>query len=264
MRVPSPNPVYAIIAVRTVQVSLMSLAAHWLLHWPLTGPHALGFLVTPLLCLYFVFVFVAPWSWGLPILTRLRTRENVIALTFDDGPSPETTPLILDILQAHGVHATFFVLGERAEKCPDLLHRIVDEGHEIGLHGYAHRALTLAPWRTVRCDLERASQAVRSAAPHCPTPLWFRPPHGFKSLTLPWLVRRYGYRLAAWSLNSHDYQPRSAEQLTDAFRRQLSPGAIVLLHDGPANIVTLKALPLLLTTLTQRRYHCVTLPRPQR
>ncbi len=253
------NPVYAIVAVRTLQVSLLSLAAHGLLRWPLTGPHALGLVVTPLLCLYFVFVFVAPWSWGLPILTRLQTRENVIALTFDDGPSPETTPLILDTLQAYGVKATFFVLGELVELSPDLLRRIADEGHEIGLHGYAHRALTLASGRAVRHELGHAARAVRAAAPHCPAPVWFRPPHGFKTLTLPWLARRCGYRLAAWSLDPGDYRPQTAEQLAAAFLRRRRPGAVALLHDGPGNSVTAQALPLILSALAQHGYRCVTL-----
>ena len=73
---PAENPVYPIIFARTVQASVLVLALHWLLHWPLTGPRALGLFFTPALCLYFVFVFVAPWSWGLPILTRLAAATS--------------------------------------------------------------------------------------------------------------------------------------------------------------------------------------------
>ncbi len=101
------------------------MAVHWLLHWPLVGPHALGLFFTPLLCLYFVFAFVAPWWWGLPILTRLPMREKVAALTFDDGPSPQTTARVLDILRQQGQTATFFVLGEAVAQSPELLRRIV-------------------------------------------------------------------------------------------------------------------------------------------
>ena len=82
-------------------------------------------------------------------MTRLHAKEKVVALTFDDGPSPDTTPLVLDILRASGVTATFFVLGDAVERHPDLLRRIVRDGHQIGLHGYEHRAL-------IRCKPLRA------------------------------------------------------------------------------------------------------------
>lgn len=252
------SPVYGIIAVRTIEVTLLSLAAHWLWRWPLTGPHALGLFVTPLLCLYFVFVFVAPWAWGMPILTRFKTREPIVALTFDDGPSPETTPHILDILKAQGVKATFFVLGEDGERRPDLLRRIVAEGHTVGVHGFHHRALTLASWTSVRQELDRSAAAVRAACPET-VPVFFRPPHGFKSLTLLWLVRRGGLRLVTWSLDPRDYDCRSSEQVTQAFFDRLRPGAIALLHDGAGSAVVMQALPAILDGLRERGYRCVPL-----
>ncbi len=254
------NPVYAIIAVRTLQASLFALALHGGLGVPLTGPHALGLVFTPLLCAYFVFVFIAPWSWGLPVLTRLPAPGRAVALTFDDGPSPETTPHVLDALRAHRARATFFVLGEAVQKHPHLFRRIVAEGHALGLHGHRHRALTLAPWPAVLGEIRRVAEVVRDACPEAPPPVWFRPPHGFKILALPWLVRRCNCRLVTWTRNPRDYRPQSPERLAQTTLRGLRPGAIVLLHDGPANALTGEALPRILAGLAERGFRCVTLP----
>ena len=159
------NPVYTIIAVRTAQASVLTMALHWLLHWPLTGPHALGFVLCPLLCLYFVFVFVARWSWGLPILTHFPTQEKIVALTFDDGPSPETTPRVLDALAHDRIQATFFVLGENVRRHPELLRRIVAEGHSVGLHGDTHTPFVLHSQRRVGEEISRTRAAIRAACP---------------------------------------------------------------------------------------------------
>ncbi len=256
---PTPNPVYRILCVRTLQASALALALSWSFHWPLTGPHALGLFFTPLLCLYFVFVFVAPWSWGLPIVTRLRTKERVVALTFDDGPSPETTPRVLDVLRAQGVTATFFVLGAAVERHPELLCRMVREGHAVGLHGYEHRALTLASAAVLQGQVARAAEAVQRACPEAGRPMLFRPPHGFKSLTMPWTARRLGCRLVLWSLNPRDYRGQTAGGLAGTFVNGLRPGAIALMHDGPGSVGTAEALPLILDGLTRAGYRCVPL-----
>lgn len=255
----SPNPVFVIIAVRTGQVSLLALLLHWGMGWPWTGPHALGLFLTPLLCAYFVFVFVAPWAWGMPILTRLPTRTKSVALTFDDGPSAETTPAVLDALRAHGVHATFFVLGEAVQKHPELLRRIVGEGHAVGLHGFQHQALTLASWSHVRREIQQCAQAVRVACPDVSATIWFRPPHGFKNLALPWLAHSCGCRLVTWTLNPRDYHSQMPAQIAEAILTGLRPGVIVLLHDGPANARTAEALPQILTGLAQTDFQCVPL-----
>jgi peptidoglycan/xylan/chitin deacetylase (PgdA/CDA1 family) len=256
------NPVYPIVLIRTLQACLLAAALHWGLHWPFTGPRALGLFFTPLLCLYFVYVFVAPWGWGMPILTRLRTQERVLALTFDDGPSPETTPRVLDILRAHGAIATFFVLGEAAERHPELVRRITQEGHAVGLHGYRHRALVLASARVLRDEIDRAAAAVHRACPHS-VPTLFRPPHGFKTLVMPFQLQRLGYRLASWSLNPRDYGVQTAAETARAFRDALHPGAVCLLHDGAMNARTVEALPMILAETRAAGYRCVPLSVPK-
>lgn len=248
------HPVYGIIIQRTLEVSAAALLCHWVLHWPLTGPHALGLVLTPLLCVYFVFVFVAPWSWGLPVVTRLPTRTKEAVLTFDDGPSPEVTPLILDALRRADVLAVFFVLGEAVESHPALLRQIVAEGHQIGIHGYQHRPFVRLPYRAIQTEVEKTRAAIVRACSDAALTAWVRPPHGFKSLRLLWLAHRERWRLAAWSLDARDYREIDAGRVAEVVRRGLRPGAIVLLHDGPQQAVTAEALPLILAGLTAQGY----------
>jgi len=254
------NPVYRIIAVRTAQASALALAAHWLLHWPLTGPHAQGLFLTPALCLYFAFVFVARWSWGLPILTRLPGREKTVALTFDDGPSAESTPAVLDALAAFGVRATFFVLGESVERAPDLLRRIVAEGHAVGLHGDRHRPFVLLSGREIAAEIERARAAVRRACPDIVLSPWLRPPHGFKSPGVMRAVRRAGLRLAGWGVDGRDYREKDPGRVARNVLESLRPGAVVLLHDGADNSATVAALPAILEGLREGGWRAALLP----
>lgn len=256
----SVNPVCRIIAVRTAQASVIALAAHWFLRWPLTGPRALGLFLTPALCVYFVFVFVARWSWGLPILTRLSRKERVVALTFDDGPSPETTPHVLNILREFGVHATFFVLGEAVDRSPGLLRQIVADGHTLGVHAYRHRPFALLPLREISAEIRRTQEAVGRACPDAALSPWVRPPYGFKSLAALRAIRRAGCRFAAWSLDSRDYRERNPSRLVQNVLGHLQSGAVILLHDGPENSPTVLALPSILRALKDEGWRAEVLP----
>lgn len=254
------NPVIKIIAVRTVQMSALGVLAHFGLHWSFTGPLALGFFLTPALCVYFVFVFAGTWTWGLPILTRLPNTENAVALTFDDGPSAETTPLILDALRFGNARATFFVLGDAVDRHPALLRRIVAEGHAVGIHAYTHEPFVLQNTRAIFGEIAQAEAAIRRACPDAKLIPWVRPPHGFKSLTLLKTLRRAGYGLAAWSVNSRDYEEHDPAQITARVLAQIKAGAIVLLHDGPTNAGTAAALTSLLRGLAERGLAATPLP----
>lgn len=261
------NPVARIIAVRTVQASLLGWAAHRLLRWPLTGRFALGRFLTPALCVYFVFVFVARWRWGLPgIWTRLPSQDkgedgqSGVALTFDDGPSPEVTPKILEVLREHGATATFFVLGEAVDRCPDLLRRIAAEGHGVGVHAYSHRPFVLMRGREVEAEIARTQDAIFRACPEAAGSRWLRPPHGFKSPGMLWTLHCLGSRMAAWSVDGRDYDDADAARIARRVLRSLSPGAIVLLHDGPGKTATAAALPLVLREMSRRGLQAVRLP----
>lgn len=241
-------------------MSVLGLVAHFLLHWPLTGPFALGFFLTPALCLYFVFVFVGTLTWGLPILTRLPGSQSAVALTFDDGPSEETTPRILDILRSSQIPATFFVLGEAVTHHPNILRRIVADGHSVGIHAYTHASFVLQHRPAILDEVERTKSAILSACPDANLVPWVRPPHGFKSLTLAWTLRRAGYGLAAWSVNSRDYRECDPALIAAHALTKAQAGAIILLHDGLANTATAAALPVLLRGLAERKLVAGPLP----
>lgn len=259
----TPNPVYEIVAVRTAQASLLAMAAHWLGGWPLVGPHALGLFLTPALCLYFAFVFVAPWSWGLPILTRLPGAGGAVALTFDDGPCPAVTPRVLDALRDANVRATFFVLGEAVDRHPDLLRRVIAEGHAVGVHAYRHRPFVLLSAGGIAREIGRTRGAVWRVCPQAEVSPWLRPPHGFKSPGVLWAARRAGCRLAAWSLDARDYREADPARLAARLVGAARPGAVVLLHDGPASGATADALPRILSGLRGRGLACAPLPAPR-
>jgi uncharacterized protein (TIRG00374 family) len=154
----------------------------------------------------------------------------VVALTFDDGPSAETTPRILDALRREGVRATFFVLGKHAERHPEIVERIVREGHELGSHGYDHGILAFAGPAEVHRQLHRTERILRGAG--APPPRVFRAPHGFRSPFVTRTARRLGYRTCAWSAGVFDTARPGAHVIVERSARALRPGAVLLLHDA--------------------------------
>lgn len=252
------NPVFRIIVRRTLQASLIAIIVHVLLGWPLTGPRAIGLFLTPTLVLYFIFVFVAPWSWGLPIWTRLPTKEKIVALTFDDGPS-ETSDSILEILHKYHAPSTFFVLGEAVEDFPEIIRRITADGHTVGIHAWNHQTFVGMGSRRISEEILRTQTAIQNASPEAGKVNWVRPPYGFKSVQALWIAHKISLQYVAWSLDSRDYRQSCPEEIARRCLAQLKPGAIVLLHDGSGNQATIKALPMILEGLKERGYRCVPL-----
>ena len=159
-----------------------------------------------------------------------RVRRDVVALTFDDGPSPDTTPRVLDILRAEGVRATFFVLGKHAERHPEIVERIVREGHELGNHGYDHGILAFAGATQVHRQLQRTERLLRRAGG--PPVRVFRAPHGFRSPFVARTARRLGYITCAWSAGVFDTAKPGADVIARRSAKSLKPGAVLLLHDA--------------------------------
>lgn len=156
----------------------------------------------------------------------VRTEAKAIALTFDDGPDPATTPVLLDLLARHGARATFFVLGERAARHPELIARIAAEGHEIGNHSWDHPSL---PRLGAAAQADQLARTAAVLAPHG-SPL-MRPPYGDQTFRTHRIARRGGYRVVLWSVNGGDWRGEDAGVLADRLLRRAVPGAIVLLHD---------------------------------
>jgi peptidoglycan/xylan/chitin deacetylase (PgdA/CDA1 family) len=152
-----------------------------------------------------------------------------VALTFDDGPDPRTTPKILDQLDALGLRGTFFCLGSRVQAAPDLVMEIVDRGHEVAVHGFRHEHHLARTPRWVLRDLDAALSALADCGV---VPRWYRPPYGQSSAGTMFAARRRGLDLAHWSAWGREWEAPDARAVAGRIVRSLEPGAIVLLHDS--------------------------------
>jgi peptidoglycan/xylan/chitin deacetylase (PgdA/CDA1 family) len=197
-----------------------------------------------------------------PPVRSLPERAGECFLTFDDGPDPEWTPLVLDALSAAGVHATFFAIGRLAQRHASLLRRVHAAGHTVGNHAYSHRhpwTLTRAQARhEVRSGADAIAQAIGVA------PGWFRPPHGRLGVFLGEVAREERQRIALWAVSAIDWGPLATAPRIRARLRAVQGGDIVLMHDGPLRHNhpdrTLRALPDVLPCLARRGPHPAPLP----
>jgi peptidoglycan/xylan/chitin deacetylase (PgdA/CDA1 family) len=188
---------------------------------------------------FFVYVGIAVTGTLVPqlemfgeVISSGDPEVRAVALTFDDGPHPETTPRVLAALDRAGAKATFFVLGAKAERHPDVLRAIASAGHSIGVHGHEHHRLYafLTP-SAVAADIARAVSVVEREAGV--TPRWFRPPVGQVSPRTAAGAKRAGLPIVAWSVRGFDgVASADAEHVAARVARRLAPGAIVLLHDA--------------------------------
>jgi peptidoglycan-N-acetylglucosamine deacetylase len=184
-----------------------------------------------------------------------------VALTFDDGPNGADTAAILDVLARHGAKATFFVVGEAARKHPELVRRMVDEGHVVGSHTDSHRKLAWLSPDAIARELDGAADAIVAAG--APAPAWFRAPHGFKSPFLPSALRRRGLRLVAWTHGVWDTDRPGAEHIAERAIGCLDDGEILLLHDGTLGAdrsQTATALERIVATAIERGIALVSVP----
>jgi peptidoglycan-N-acetylglucosamine deacetylase len=191
-------------------------------------------------------------------ISRLASSDRAVAWTFDDGPNPDATPVVLDALAARGVKATFFILGRHAERWPDLVKRVADEGHAIGNHGYFHRKLHFKSPSYVRQDLELGTAAIERAS-HVRASL-FRAPHGFRSPWVTAIARSLGQQTVGWSLGVWDSDRPGVESIAQRTVEGAKPGSILLLHDGDGydpsgdRMQTAHAVPLIIDRLLAQRY----------
>ena len=165
------------------------------------------------------------------VITGRGARARILALTFDDGPSPTFTPPILDELRAAGVRATFFVLGRNVERHPELVRRMHAEGHEIASHGYDHALLTFASTGAARTQLARTERALASALGSDFRATLFRAPHGFRNPLVGRAMRQHGYQVVGWTKGVWDTAKPGIDVIVSRSVRGFRPGAILLLHD---------------------------------
>lgn len=188
---------------------------------------------------------------------RDRVAEGV-ALTFDDGPHPEGTPAVLELLEAAGVTATFFLVGEQVERRPQLAERITAAGHEVALHCQRHRSLLRLGPRATRDDLLRAAAVIEAATGR--RPRRYRPPYGVLNAAALTTARRQGWETVLWRCEGRDWQARAtAESIARRLTRRVRSGDVLLLHDADWYSApgswrrTVSALPLVLAELDRRR-----------
>jgi peptidoglycan/xylan/chitin deacetylase (PgdA/CDA1 family) len=192
--------------------------------------------------------------WHGEVLTHFHTAERSAWLTIDDGPEPESTPRILDLLAQHGAKATFFVIGKKVERFPLICRRVLSEGHTIENHTYSHPAGVwwVMPRPLVRREIERGYEAIVSSTGRAPR--FFRSPVGMNNASVHPIARELGLRVAGWSVDGCDGCPATPTSVVTRITRAIHPGAIVLVHEGEGLRHRLVTLGRLLDNLNEAGY----------
>lgn len=234
---------------------------------PQAWPWSLGLLLAN----HAVLSAVGLWPrsrWLGPNVVRLpadSAQRREVALTIDDGPDPQVTPQVLDLLDAHGVRATFFCIAARAAQHPALVRDIVARGHSVQNHSHAHRhTFSLLGPRGFARELARAQDTLAALTGVRPT--CFRAPAGLRNPFLDPVLHRFGLALVSWTRRGFDTREAAPERVLKRLTRGLAAGDILLLHDGNAardaqsRPVVLQVLPPLLAAVRAAGLHGVTLP----
>jgi peptidoglycan/xylan/chitin deacetylase (PgdA/CDA1 family) len=178
----------------------------------------------------FVAPFIPRLGFFLPVITRGDRTRPAAALTFDDGPDPVTTPLLLDLLARRGARATFFLIGEKIERHPGLVRAILAAGHEIGNHSYGHDVFLMLRGRArLRREIARGQDVLR---PFGVRPLVFRPPVGITNPRLYGALQEAGMACVCFRRRPADFGNRRLRGLKARVTRRLAAGDILLMHDG--------------------------------
>ena len=214
-----------------------------------------------LLLVYHLFV---PQAQGLVRMhCRFTTARREVWLTIDDGPDPEDTPRILELLAAHGARATFFVIGENVARHPELVRAITAAGHEVAHHTHTHPVGSFwcaSPVRVAR-ELDAGLEVLRAVGVR---PVRFRPPVGIKNLWLASALSTRGLVCVGWSTRGLERCRGDADMVARRATRDLAPGAILLLHEGPRvpAAIRVEGIRLVLERLREQGYQCV-VPGPE-
>jgi peptidoglycan-N-acetylglucosamine deacetylase len=201
-------------------------------------------------------VLVLPWRVFADAIVSGPSGARGVALTFDDGPHPRWTPAVLDVLAARGARATFFVVGCKAEAHPEVVRQILERGHGVELHSYAHdRLFALRREARVRADLERGMAVLQRVTGR--RPRFFRPPIGHTNPAIARVSADLDLAIVGWSARGLDGLPGARPDMVAArVREGLRDGAIVLLHDAPeqgdAEPPAVRALPIVLDAIAAR------------
>ncbi|MBV9643348.1 MAG: polysaccharide deacetylase family protein [Verrucomicrobia bacterium] len=186
---------------------------------------------------------------------QVQVDQPYVAMTFDDGPSAENTPRLLELLKQRNIKATFFLIGQNAAANPDLVRRILGEGHEVGNHSWSHPQLSKLSDDRVRVEITKTQDAIKQASGFTPTIL--RPPYGaITPRQRAWIETQFGLNIILWSVDPFDWKRPGASVITQRILSQVRPGAIILSHD--IHKQTVDAMPATLDGLIAKGYKFAT------
>ena len=213
----------------------------------------------------FCIFFDEAWLVRKNTIFRVDTHDKVVALTFDDGPSPVWTPKILDELKKANIKATFFMLGEHVAKYPEIARRVAQEGHEIGNHTYDHHVLLYYKLDKLTKEIKDTERIIQKTTGQ--TTRYFRPPKAWLTNEEKKKIESLGYKVVLWSLNSKDWVTFDDKYIVRYIVRNIRSGDIILFHDsggvfgteGGNRHETVITIPGLVKKLTEKGYKFVTI-----
>ncbi|MEW5251160.1 polysaccharide deacetylase family protein [Microbulbifer sp. 2201CG32-9] len=193
------------------------------------------------------------------LVDHAEIQDRVIALTFDDGPSPGKTEEIIGILDKYKVRATFYLIGQSIEKNPQLARMLVDAGHEVGNHSFTHECMVFKRYGFISEEVERTNSLIRKSG--FKDEITFRPPYGKKLFALPYYLKKSGIVSVTWDVAPDSELPISAtpEEITDYALKNIRPGSIIMLHvmfESRKN--SMAAVPKIILGLKMEGYKFVT------
>ena len=194
-------------------------------------------------------------------ITKIKTDEKIVALTYDDGPYPPYTDRLLDILTKHNVKATFFMIGKRIEKHPETVQRAITDGHQIGNHSYSHPVLGFLPPSSVKREIGRTDTLIQQLG--VSEDIAFRAPLLARYLPVAWVLSKQKRAHISCNVWSWDWMTQNPDRITKTVLKKTKPGSIIVLHDGIANndnadrSGTIEATERIITRLKQQGYRFV-------
>ncbi len=212
-------------------------------------------------------VFVASWQFSKlrtyqlfgELIPRVETTRPLVALTFDDGPTPEYTDAVLSMLREKQVKATFFVIGQELERNPEEGQKLVADGHQLGNHTYSHQTMVFQPFSFIQDEIERTDKLIRKAGYQ--GEILFRTPYGKKLILLPYYLANTGRKHIYYDVEPESFPEiaASADKIVAYVLEKTRPGSIILLHVMYASgTESRKALPRILRGLQDKGYQFVT------
>jgi peptidoglycan-N-acetylglucosamine deacetylase len=193
------------------------------------------------------------------LVPRVETTAKAVALTFDDGPTPDATDEVLSVLRERGARATFFLIGADIEQHPELARRIAEEGHEIGNHSFSHQRMVLKTPSFIREEIERTDRLIREAGYE--GPIQFRPPYGKKLVLLPYYLSRTNRKTIMWDVEPDSYAEigKDPDKITRYVLDHARPGSIIILHVMyESRAPSMKSVPGVIDGLKERGYELKT------